>query len=188
MHKRYSTLLAVLLALVIGGCSSLEVSQDYEPDRNFSSLKTFAWKTMDQPKTGDARIDSHLMDDRIRKATERELLEKGLTKASTAPPDFYIQYQYTISKKLSSRPVSTGFGVGYGSRGRYGSVGVSSGSEITEYNEGLLVIDFLTQDRDSILWRGQSTRTVKTHSTPEKNIQDIDKTIKKMLDQFPPGP
>lgn len=183
---RLPVLTFYLLALFILGCSGIEVSQDYNPDRDFSNLKTYAWKHRDQEKTGDIRIDSQLMDDRIRKATEDKLLEKDIRKSTGEPPDFLITYKYSISKKIHSSTVSLGTGLGYGSYNRYGTVGIRTGTEIDEYDEGLLVIDFLKPGSDVILWRGNSTRIVKIHSNPEKITQDINQTIGKMLDQFPP--
>lgn len=175
-----------LLALFILGCSGIEVSQDYNPDRDFSNLKTYAWKDKYQEKTGDIRIDSQLMDDRIRRATEEKLLEKGFRKSTGTPPDFFISYKYSISKKIHSTPVSLGTGLGYGSYRGYGTVDIRTGTEIDEYDEGLLVIDFLKPGSNVLLWRGNSTRIVEIHSNPEEIIQDINQTIGKMLDQFPP--
>lgn len=176
-----------IFAVFMFGCSSLEVSQDYNPDYDFSNLKTYAWKFENQEKTGDMRIDSQLMDDRIRKATEEKLRGKGFVKSSGNPPDFQIVYKYSISTKIYSNPVSTGIGYGYGYYGNHGVIGIRTGTEIREYDEGLLIIDFLKPDSDIVLWRGNSTRVVETHSTPEKTIQKIDQTIGEMLAQFPPG-
>jgi hypothetical protein len=189
MKNLYSVpvLVCCLFAIFILGCSSIEVSQDYRLDSDFSHLKTYAWKVERQEKTGDMRIDSQLMDDRIRKATEGKLLEKGFTKITGKTPDFQILYTYSISRKIYSNPVSTGLGFGYGHYGNAGTIGIRTGTEINEYDEGLLIIDFLKPDSDIVLWRGNSTRVVETHSTPEKIIQDIDQTIGKMLAQFPPG-
>ena len=99
MGKKYSVfvLACFLFTIFIFGCSSLEVSQDYRPDSDFSNLKTYAWKFKDQEKTGDMRIDSQLMDDRIRRATEGKLLEKGFTKTTGKTPDFHIIYNYSKS-------------------------------------------------------------------------------------------
>lgn len=182
-----SVLVCSLFAIFIFGCSSIEVSQDYQPDSDFGNLKTYAWKYKDQEKTGDMRIDSQLQDDRIRKATERKLLEKGFTKVSGKAPDFQIVYKYSISRKIYSNPISTGMGYGYGHYGSAGTIGIRTGTRINEYDEGLLIIDFLKPGSDIVLWRGNSTRVIKTHSTPEKRIQNIDQTIGKMLAQFPPG-
>jgi hypothetical protein len=183
---RADVLACVLFTIFLFGCSSIEVSQDYKPDSDFRNLKTYAWKYQTQAKTGNMRIDSQLMDERIRSTTERILLEKGFVKAADTPPDFHLLYSYSIAGKLYSNPVSTGMGFGYGHYGSHGTIGIRTGTQITEYDEGLLIIDFLKPDSDIVLWRGKSTRVVKTHSTPENIIQDIDQTVGKMLAQFPP--
>ncbi len=186
MKKRLSVLICSLFVVLSFGCSSIEVSQDYEPDSDFGNLKTYAWKDKNQKKTGDMRIDSQLMDARIRRATEKGLSERGFMKISNKIPDFYLRYTYSIDKRIYSNPVSTGMGFGYGRHGRGGTIGIRTGTEINEYDEGLLIIDFLKPDSNIVLWRGKSTRVVEFHTMPEKIIQDIDQTIEKMLAQFPP--
>lgn len=189
MGKKYIVLIwAVLITWVlIGlGCSSLKVSQDYQSNHDFTQMETFAWKDAVQKKTGDIRIDSQLINDRIRRAVDQVMTKKGFIKTADTSPDLHIEYQYVISKKLESRPVSTGVGFGYGSWGRAGGVAISTGTDIREYDEGLLLVNFLNPKTGELLWQGKSTRIVKTHSTPEKITQDIDMTIEKMLDQFPP--
>ena len=177
-----------VFTLLIFGCSGIEVSQDYKPDTNFDNLKTYAWKYIHQEKTGDVRIDSPLMDDRIRKATETNLLGKGYSKvAAEKIPDFCVAYIYTISRKIYSSPVSTGAGFGYGSYGRHGAIGIRTGTQIDEYDQGLLIIDFLKPDSDSVLWRGKSTHVFDTHSTPVKASDKMNEIVEKMLSQFPPG-
>jgi hypothetical protein len=181
-----SVLICSLFIILIFGCSGIEVSQDYKPDSNFSNLKTYAWKYKDQEKTGDIRIDSPFMDERIRRAIEKSLSEKGFRKITGQTPDFHLLYMHSITRRIYSNPVTTGMGYGYGNYGSHGTIGIRTGTQINEYNEGLLIIDFLKPDSDILLWRGKSTRVVKTHSTPENITREIDKTIGKMLLQFPP--
>ncbi len=100
-------------------------------------------------------------------------MEKGFTKITDGTPDFYIIYKYSISRKIYSTPVSTGLGFGYGHYGSAGTIGIRTGTEINEYDEGLLIIDFLKPDSDIVLWRGNSTRVVETHSTPFNNAFKI---------------
>ncbi len=186
IRSRNFIIICFLFALFIYGCSGIKVSQDYQQDTNFNNLKTYTWKYITQEKTGDVRIDSSLMDNRIRKATESALMEKGLIAAEEIP-DFQVAYTYTISKKNYSGPVNTGIGFGFGSYRRYGTIGIRTSTQVDEYDEGLLVIDFLKSDSDIILWRGKSTHRVDTHSTPESTTDQINKIVKKILSQFPPG-
>ena len=170
------------------GCSSLKVSQDYDETADFSTLTTFAWKDVNQHETGDIRVDSPLIDQRIRLSIKKHLAAKGLEYSEVDLPDAHVAYSYHIISKLQSGPVSPGVGVGVaiGSGAAIGGIGVHTGADVSQYDQGLLVVDILSAATEKLLWRGTSTRVVRTHSSPEKITQDIDATIEKLLAQFPP--
>ena len=181
-------LILIALIAVIFSCSSVQVSQDYDPETDFAKLKTFAWQSETQQKTGDVRVDDQLIDSLIRKATERAFTAKGYQKVTQMAPDFYVSYQYTIQQKIESDNVRTSVGFGYGSWGRYGGIGVSTGADVSSYDEGLLVIDVIDSGNGKLLWRGKGTRRVSPHSDPEKTTQTVNEAVEKILNQFPPLP
>jgi len=183
---RISVLYWFLVTLFFFGCSSIEVSQDYEPGRDFKNLKSYAWKSETQEKTGNVNIDSPLVDNRIRNAIEKALSDKGFIKSGDKTVDFEVRYSFTLSRKTLSRPVNTGIGFGFGHYRSMGAIGIQTGAQIDEYDEGLLIIDFLQPDGNLILWRGKSTREVETHTTPDEMIQETDQSVEKTLEQFPP--
>jgi hypothetical protein len=187
MSKLQQLILSALIT-VIFSCSSVQVSQDYDPETDFAKLKTFDWQSETQEKTGDVRVDDQLMNSRIRKAVERMLRAKGYQKVTQMAPDFYVAYQYTIQQKIETDNVRTGIGIGYGGRGRYGGIGVSSGADVSSYDEGLLVIDVIDSGSVKLLWRGKGTRRVSQHSEPEKTTQTVNEAVEKILNQFPPLP
>ena len=178
----------VATAAALIGCSSLKVSEDYDTAVDFSTLKTFAWKDVNQPETGDIRVDSPLIDQRIRMAIKTHLALKGLEYSEVDLPDVNVAYTYTIISKLQSGSVAPGVGVGIGvgSGATMGGIGVHTGVDVSQYDQGLLVVDILSRATEKLLWRGTSTRVVHTHSNPEKITEDIDATIEKLLAQFPP--
>lgn len=176
----------VAVAAALAGCSSLKVSQDYDEAIDFSTLKTFAWKEVNQPETGDIRVDSPLIDQRIRQSIKKHLSLKGMHYSEVDLPDVNVAYSYNIISKLQSGTVTTGVGVGIGTGATIGGIGVHTGADVSQYNQGLLVVDILSPGTGKLLWRGTSTRVVRTHSSPEKITEDIDATIEKLLAQFPP--
>ena len=186
MFKR---LLCTILFLIFAftGCSGIEVSQDYDEDAELSALSLYAWQTGTQAKTGDVRVDNPLLDKRIRKAVETNLENKGMQKSANATPDFLVKYDYVIRQKVRSSGVRTGVGFGFGSYGRYGGVGISQGSDVRTYDEGLLVIDVLEPGSGKLFWRGQATFYVSEHSKPEDSTKEINNVIQKVLNQFPPN-
>ncbi|MFC1862494.1 DUF4136 domain-containing protein [Thermodesulfobacteriota bacterium] len=176
----------LLLSIPLLGCSGIQVSQDYDISMNFSDLKTYTWQTTEQEKTGDIRIDNPLLDKRIREAVEHALIEKGYQNESQTKPNFYVAYKMTIQKRLETDNVSTGIGFGFGTYGRRGGVSVSTGGRVNEYDEALLVVDIINSENNELLWRGTSTSRVSQHSTPEKTTESINRTIAKIMEQFPP--
>lgn len=166
---------------LLSSCSGVTVGQDYEQGYNFSALKTYAWKP-----GSDGVIGNDLVDGRIRNAIENKLSAKSYQHTLTERPDFFVSYDMTIEQKLTSSGATGGISLGRSSRGRYGGVGISSGSQVHSYDQGTLVIDFTEPLEDKLIWRGISTQSVDVHSSPDKSTVIINETVEKMLSQFPP--
>ncbi|MCK4534104.1 MAG: hypothetical protein KAT81_01160 [Syntrophobacterales bacterium] len=56
----------IMLLVIVSGCSDIKISQDYDPAKDFSGLKTYAWQFEIQAKTDDVRMDNPLLNARIR--------------------------------------------------------------------------------------------------------------------------
>ncbi len=179
-------LLLALLLVVTGGCSSVRVSQDYTSTGNLSGLSSYAWHYDRQEKTGDIRIDSPLIDNRIRAAIDETLKARGYRSTARDKADFHVAYQYAIRGRLRPDNVQTSIGFGFGTYSRHSAFGLSTGSDVSSYDEGLLVIDILDARDGSTLWRGKGTRQVFIHTEPERMTEQINETVHKILDQFPP--
>lgn len=186
IYKIYIALTMVMLFGHLGGCSSMQVSQDYDLSRDFSSLKTYAWLNDSQPKTGDIRTDNSLLDTRFRSAISDALSKKGYQNVAQEKPDFYVAYTYQIESKIESNNVSVGMGFGRSSRGRHAGVGMNTGTTVREYDQGLLVIDLVDPSKASLLWRGTGTARVNPNAEPEKSVKEINEGVEKILSQFPP--
>lgn len=188
--REYKPIIIIALLFIVFGCSGIKVSQDYDPAKDFSGLKTYAWQSETQAKTDDVRANNPLLDARIRAAVDRSILRKGYRKISDGTPDFHVSYQYAIRKTIGSDDVSTGIGFGIGGFGHRGGaaggIGIGTGSSVSEHDEGMLVIDFIDAGNGDLVWRGIGTRRVSMQSDPEKTITDINKTVDEILAQFPP--
>ena len=187
MRKFKNVIFLTVLAIFIG-CSGIEVSQDYDVVADFSNLKTFDWYLAEQKKTGDLRVDNLLRDSRVRKAVDRLLAQKGYQRISQGTPDFYVGYRYAIFTRIGSERVSTGVGFGFGGSGSFGAIGIGTGNDVREYEEGMFVIDITDTKNGKLLWRGTGTRRVSRHSNPEKITKEVNEDVEKILAQFPPQP
>lgn len=178
----------IFLFTLLMGCSSVQVSQDYLPDTPFLQLKTYQWQSEKQKSSGDARVDNPLMNSRIRKAIDQYLAEQGFRLGSEGKPDFYISYNYTIRSKIESNDTGGGVGFGFGSFGRFGGIGINTGREIREYDQATLLIDFVKPQTNDLIWRGNGTRRVNQHTTPEESTKMVNEMVNEILKQFPPLP
>ncbi|MFV2005001.1 MAG: DUF4136 domain-containing protein [Gammaproteobacteria bacterium] len=177
-------LLLVALFSFLSACSGIKVSQDYEQGYDFTALKTFTWKPNNNNEYG--LKDNDLIDQRIRDAIVNQLSAKSYQLVESTTPDFYISYDLTVEQKLSNSSVSGGISIGRSSYGRYGSVGMSTGSQVRAYDQGTLLIDITEPTDGRLVWRGVSTQTVDEHASPSKSRVIINETVEAMLKQFPP--
>ncbi len=177
-------LFSAFILILLQSCSGITVSQDYEKEYNFTGLKTFAWNPNEDNFYGVK--DNDLVDKRIRTAIENNLLARSYRKVDSYTPDFFISYYVTVEQKISSSGVSGGVSIGRSSMGRYGGIGMSTGSQVRAYDQGTLLIDVTIPLEDKLVWRGTSTQTVSEHTSPEKSTANINETVEKILAQFPP--
>ncbi len=172
------------MVLLLFGCSSVTVSQDYEIGADFSTYRTFDWVSAEQPRTGDIRVDNPLLDARIRSAVEQKLTVQGYRKKTTGQPDMLVAYHLTIRSRIEGDTFRTGFG--YGRYPYWGGAGFETA--IRQYDEGMLVIDIGDAAENRLIWRGTGTRRVTEKANPEKSTRIVNQTVTEILNQFPPKP
>ena len=184
--QTFKLYMMLCLLMVIHGCSTVKVSQDYPLNTDYSVLGTYAWQSVKQEKTGDLRLDNSFLDTRIRSAIDMFLLEKGYRHISDVEPDFYIAYHQEIYNRITVDQTRSGFAFGMGSFGYHGGVGFSTGNSVSSYDDNMLVIDVIDSGSGDIIWRGTGTRSFVQHADPEKITKEVNKTVNKILMQFPP--
>ena len=187
--RRFAVTLALLASLNVG-CSTMEVQVDYDPESDFSGLKTYDWIPGPRKPTGDPRIDDNtILERRIRRAVESELNAKGFQKSSESA-DFWLAYHVTLDKHQSVTTLNSyhGYGPGWGwnyraepwaSRRRGQAV-------VFEYEAGTLLLDVVDPDGRDLLWRGSATDEVNFSATPAAREEQINEAVRRMLAKFPP--
>ncbi len=186
MMHNFKSYMMLFLLMVVQACSNVIVSQDYPLNTDYATLKTYAWQSEHQEKTGDLRLDNPLLDERIRRAIDTFLLEKGYQRASDVQPDFYIAYHQEIFNRISVDQPRSGFAFGMGSYGYHGGIGFSTGTNSSNYDDSMMVIDIIDSESGEITWRGTGTRPFERHTDPEKSTNQVNETVNKILMQFPP--
>jgi hypothetical protein len=174
------------IALIVSACSGIPVSQDFEQGFDFSGLKTFAWDANEDNQWGLAD-NNELIDRRIIAAIENSLKARQFNQVDAAKADFLVLYNVQVEQRVSSSNVSGGISMGRSSRGRYGSIGISTGSQVRTYEQGTLLIDVIDVASDKLVWRGTSSQALQDLSDPQRLTDHINATVAAVLAQFPPG-
>lgn len=182
----YRNLFLLLLIGVLGACAS-SVNVDYDRQVDFRRLKTFALLDAPQIKTGDPRIDSPLVERRIRAAILAQLQARGYEPVA-GQPDFVVRYAIGVKQEIESD--GSGISIGFGSFSRHSAIGFNygfPGTEVESYDRAILTIDMLDGKTEQLLWRGSWGKRLYDGLTPEKLDQTIHSTVAEILARFPPG-
>lgn len=168
----YSLIIAFAFAVIsLAGCSAISVNQDYDPGYDFAKLKTFGFL----PIPSDAGIDQ-INAGRLGDAIKTNLISKGYTLSEKA--DFGIALHF--GKQTKTNIQSYGYGWGY-----WGGAGMG-GVDVTQYDEGTLVIDFIDVAENKLVWRGSGSGVLDDNPNVEERTANVNNAITQILAQFPP--
>ena len=161
--------------LIFIGCSSLQVSHDYDPAFNFNEQKTFV--IVHHNREGE----DTLYNDRLLRALEADLVSKGYVKREKEDADLVFVFHTKVEDKTD---IDTDYQmVGFGMY-RYGG-GMVATTSTYHYTKGTLIIDALNPKNKKIVWRGIATDTLKERKTPEKRTEYINEVIQELMQSFP---
>jgi hypothetical protein len=177
----------VRLALVAAAgwiaCSGVRVTTDFDPNADFSDVRSWAWLDERSGVEGDRADVASLLDRRVRGAIEAELESKGIARVDRSAAKALVTYHIGVEKKLDVNTINTGYG--YGRYGGFG--GIHSTTTVTEYQEGTLLIDVVDPTSKQLVWRGAGQARIREYSTPDEREQRVKEAVKLILEKFPPG-
>jgi hypothetical protein len=156
------------------------VKSDFDPRANFSSLQTYAWLP-DLQATTDPRLDSKLLDRRVREAVDRHLAAKGYRKVDDDAPSFRVAYQVYVLRQ--SQTVSEPVGP-YTYRW-WGGMGPTY---TYQYDEGTLAVDVIDPQTNVLMWRGSASAIIDPRASIKEREERIDRAVGSLLEKFPPPP
>lgn len=107
-----SAFLGLALALA---CAPYTVRYDYDARASYTSLKTYDWYAASKRAKEKAQgVEDPIMDRRVKRAVEQQLLSKGFRQEATGEPDFLVTY-YPVYQERHYR-TTTAIGTGWGYR------------------------------------------------------------------------
>jgi hypothetical protein len=172
-------LLGIGAALLVGACSGISTTMDFDPAVDFSAFSTYDW--IDSEGTID-----NITSSRIRTSVDAALAAKGFSHSSSSP-DLAISYQVSSAERRSFNTVNAGWGGGYGWGGGWGmGMGTSTTTEQV-WQEGSLILGIFDTGSKNLVWTGTATTDIDGSRTPEDRQNLVDDAVGKMLKDFPPG-
>jgi hypothetical protein len=170
--QRVFTALFVLLACVTS-LSAQKVTTDYNKATDFSQFKTYFWANVKAP--------NDLWTQRIRDIVDQGLQARGWKRVDS-DGDIAINAIVTTQQQQQIDTFYTGMGGGWGYRG-FGGMGNATTTTST-YHTGTFILDMFNAKSKQLEWRGVGTDTVA--GDPDKNTKKLQKSMDKMMKNFPP--
>ena len=171
MKIRFLTLVA-LCGLLSSAAFAQKVTYNFMPGTDFSKYHTYKW--VDIPSKVHP---NQIVDQEIKEAVNNVLASKGLTQAAGDQANLYVGYQCSVEQQREWDAWGTGGRLGWG-----GGMGSATSSTISD---GTLIVTFFDPSRQ-LIWRGQATKTLNPSGKQQKNLEQLDKAIEKLLKNFPP--
>ena len=172
--KRLVIVTAVMMSILIG-CSSINLSFNYDKDRDFSRYKTYAWLTNNVLiDLEDGLAYLHLPGDEIRANVNAGLKKNGFV-LEPGVPQFLILVYLGLKEQVT---VTDKGGKNYGK----GKMKI----EVEMHPEGAVYMDIIDAQSFDLIWRGSATKEVEDEPTEETARKNIRKALDKLIDEFPP--
>jgi hypothetical protein len=175
MKAMYLLCCCAILAI---GCSSVDVTTDYDREANFAAFKTFDWMERHNPRDGgpggNVGLNDPLAQKHIKNAVVRELLTKGIKQTESSPDLLVMVHAATQNKVDIDR-----YGYRYGRYGR--RVGVVT--TVDRYKEGTILIDLVDAKSKDLVWRGTAQDALRSG---DSRADYIDECMKQLFKEYPP--
>jgi hypothetical protein len=183
--KYIAARLALLMSMFLflaGTDYAQEVRYNFVPGTDFSKYKTYAWV-----EVPGAKYPNEILDGQIKQAIDSQLALRGMTKAAAgSTPDVYAAYQLSVTQDEQWNAYSTGGGMGWGYRGRWGGTATTTVTNTT-VNIGTLVLDIYDVAAKSQVWTGRATKQLNPSKDQAKNQKSLQKAMAKLLKNYPPA-
>jgi hypothetical protein len=175
-------LVLIFVGFIVSCSKTYNVKSNYDRQVNFADLKTYDWLTVPESATLDKGAIQN-----IKNAVNTQLKAKGLAAASSNP-DFLIAEHVGKQSKVETTDWGYGYRPHRETMGGYGG-GYSGASKPTlrQYEEGVLILDFIDPKTKEMIWRGSVKAEIKKGNTPEKSEKLINEAVRKILRNYPPA-
>lgn len=160
---------ALLAAFLLQGCSTVRVETDFDRAADFSRYRTYQWIEHEKHDDENPLMRDELIRSHVLGALDAQMAAKGYSRIDAGRPDFLVAYFFVTRNRVDVHH-------------HYGYYWHTYPS-VRRYREGTLIIDVVDPQQRQLVWRGWATGTLHRR---EQAREDIERSVIKMLDRFPP--
>ena len=178
--KTSMTLSASALALILLAGASAAVAathSDFTKSYPLQTMKTFEFKPQHRISR-DPLANNDIWASDVRQAIRSDLIERGMTEATTGKPDFYVAFYVGLKERYDMNEV--GYGMPFFHRGfRTGWWGWPGGYDVwsVPYTESTVIVDMIDAHTNQLVWRGYDTDTLSTKDPGKTLTKAVDKVM-----------
>ena len=172
------------LAIGLVGCQTFDVRTDWDAETSFDVFQQYFWIEPPDVEGANPFADNTLLRKRVRSTIEAELAKRGFRSTDTrGDADFLVTYSVILEERLRVDGYTTTGGFYHGRYAGFGQIYASS--NIRNFQESTLIIDFLDSNNDDLLWRGWAVGIVRTRDRGRGRGR-LQKGVEAILQAFPP--
>lgn len=175
MMKKFQRYTFITAIFWLSGCSSVTVTTDYDHSVSFDHYRTYSMA----PAT--EKIGLSPSSERAFNETLRASLSKlNISEASENADLHVVRYVSAKDKVAVYQSGYRGIPYGYGRYRMWTSAPVYT--DVHQYTEGTLIVDFVDTKTQKLVFRGVATGTL---GDPETNAKKIKEAVEKIVGDFP---
>jgi hypothetical protein len=150
LFVRLSLSVVMVAALLLSSCAPVRVNSYVGRDLDLRRYHTYAWAPPDTFSTGDPRLDNNtFFIERVQRAVEGHLRQRGFEKAGDGRPDFVVHYHARVEQRLDLTEL------------RPDEPRCQTGDcRPFIYDAGTLLVDFVDPRSNQLMWRGWAERSL----------------------------
>jgi hypothetical protein len=172
-------LFAVFVSIIAAGCAPmLEVNQDFDYEADFAAFKTYDLMPKEDVEVStDAAMKfadrRQVLEDELRKAIKANMEAKGFQRVNE-DPDLLVAYYVGVRNEI----FMSNYGMTYAD--------ITGNVMVQSVQDGSMRIDFVDPKTERLVWRGMAYGAVNRDPTEEMIRKNVDRAVKKTIDQYPP--
>lgn len=172
MKQRWIAAVAVMLAAAALGCG-VRVAVESDPGQRHAGWKTWSW--LQRPPVAHGDTDFAAIDERVRRAVEREMKTRGFRQVDRQRPDFLLTYYAAVLQPIDAKALDYAAG---------GPSSARSAAQGGAYAQGMLIVDVLDASSGRLAWRGAGRGVFSLDYDPQERNERIDQAAARVVSEF----